>query len=249
MKSSPSNFASDGAPARMAFRVPIGARLLTLFGVLALGGVSAFLTFVAVFFLLVLRQWAFGALVVAPVACFIAGLAGYGVRDLRGKWGLRVTSEADSLVLDLPAGRSLIHHPAAQHAKIPYAEVEAIESRLEAYGSLGMGMMQRAYVLRRKDGELIFLFEDRAIGTPFESSLFPRLAADIAARANVPLRDHGMVEGGGGFLGVWGAQAPDWAAPPLPLSRQYRIWREVVITGVLPIPIILIALLVRLLSG
>lgn len=206
------------------------------------------MTVVAVF-LLVSKQWALGGLVTAPVACFIAGLTGYVLRDLRGKWGLRVTLDDHLLVLDLPAGRSLIYRPAAVHAEIPYAEIEAIESRLEAYSSFGMMMMQRSYVLRRKSGELTFLFEDRAIKTPFEISLYPKLARDIAARASGSVRDLGMVEGHGGLLGVWGTHAPDWAAPSLPLHRQYRIWRHVVITGALPIPIIVIALLIRLLSG
>ena len=88
------------------------------------------------------QHWALGALVAAPVACFIAGLTGYVMRDLRGKWGLRVTLRERSLVLDLPAGRSLIRRPPPYHAEIPYAEIEALESRLEAYRSLGMALMQ-----------------------------------------------------------------------------------------------------------
>jgi hypothetical protein len=238
----------SGARATVAFRTPIGPRLFTLFAVVMLGAASAFMTALAVF-LLVRRQWVIGALVVAPAACLIAGLTGYVMRDLRGKWGLRVTLQDRSLMLELPAGRSLIHHPPAQHCDIPYADIEAIESRLEAYGSLGMKMMQRAYVLRRRNGQLIFLFEDRAIATPYASGSLAPLAAAIAARAGVPLRELGMVEGRGGFLGVWGAHAADWAAPALSRERQNRIWRGVAITGALPIPIIVIALLLRGLFG
>jgi len=112
-----------------------------------------------------------------------------------------------------------------------------------------MEMMHRAYVLRRKNGDLIFLFEDRAIATPFESSVFPKLAADIAARAGVSIRDLGMVEGGGVFLAVWGAQAPDWAAPALPIARQFQIWREVAMTGALSAIVIVIAVVMRVLVG
>jgi len=240
--------ASDGAPGRMIFRTPLGLRLLVLLGVLVLGGVSAFMTLVAVFVLLG-KQWQLGALVLMPMACLLAGLTGYVARDLRGKWGLSVVLDAQSLTLDLPVGRSLIHRPPSQRVTIPYADIEAIESRLEGYGSLGIEIMQRAYVLRRKNGELIFLFEDRAIATPLEGSLFPRLAADIAARAGVPFRDLGMVEGGGGFLAVWGARAPDWTAPALPLARQLWIWRHVAITGALAVLVPVIALIVRLLVG
>jgi hypothetical protein len=61
-----------------------------------------------------------------------------------------------AVTLDLPAGRSLIHRPPAQHLTIPYANIDAIDARFEAYGTLGMEMMRRAYVLHRKGGELDF---------------------------------------------------------------------------------------------
>jgi hypothetical protein len=221
----------DSAPARSVFRLSIGRRLLTLLGALLVSGISAAMAVAAVFFL-VLQQWALGALILAPLATL-----------------MRVELEADALVLDLPAGRSLIHRPAAQHAKVPYGDIEAIESRLEAYRTLGLTMLQRSYVLRRKNGPLIFLFEDRAIGTLLRSSIFTKIAADIAARAGAPLRNLGMVEGRGGFLAVWGAQAPDWAAAELPMARQARIWRNAQITGTLAIVVIVFALLLRLLTG
>jgi hypothetical protein len=118
--------------------------------------------------------------------------------------GLRVVFDADAVTLDLPSGRSLIHRPPSQHLTVPYGDIAAVETRLEAYGTLGMEMMQRAYVLRRKSGALIFLFEDRALATGMRSSFFPEVAAELAARAGIALSDLGMVEGRGGFLGVWG---------------------------------------------
>jgi hypothetical protein len=239
--------AGDGASARIAFRVPIVARVLTLFGLLIIGGICAAMAMAAVY-LLVLQQWALGALTLA-LAAFLAGLTDYLVKDLRGKWGLRVAMEADALVLDLPVGRSLIHRPAAQHLKIPYGDIEAVESRLEAYGTLGMAMLQRAYALRRKNGQLIFLFEDRAVETRFHSATFAKVAADIAARAGVPVRDLGMAEGRGGFLAVWGTQAPDWAAPQMPIARQIRMRRRAAITGMLAIVVVVLAVIVRLFSG
>jgi hypothetical protein len=237
----------DDTPARPVFRVPLGPRLFSLLGVTIIGGVTVFMAAAAVY-LLVLQQWALAALTLA-LAAFMAGLTDYVAKDLRGKWGLRVAMEADALVLDLPVGRSLIHRPTAQHLRIPYGDIEAIESRLEAYATFGMAILQRAYVLHRKDGQLIFLFEDRAIETRFASSMFTKLAADMAARAGAPLRDHGMAEGRGGFLAVWGAQAPDWAAPDLPLARQAQIRRRVAITGTMAIVVVVLAVILRLLSG
>jgi len=96
---------------------------------------------------------------------------------------------------------------------------------------------------------LIYLFEDRAIETPFRTSFFPKLVDDIAARADVRVRDLGMIAGGGGVLGVWGTQAADWAAPALPLGRQRRIRRDVAVTGTLAIVLAILALVLRLLVG
>lgn len=239
--------AGDGAPTSSVFRVPLGPRLLTLLAVLIVGGVTLLMVVAAVC-LLVLKQWGLGALTLA-LAAFMAGLTDYLARDLRGKWGLRVAMGADALALDLPVGRSLIHRPAAQHLKVPYSDIEAIESRLEAYATFGMAMLQRAYVLHRKGGQLIFLFEDRAVETRFGSAMFTKLVSDIAARAGVPLRDHGMAEGRGGFLAVWGTQAPDWAAPDMPTARQIRMRRKAAITGTLAIVVVILAVIVRLLSG
>ena len=109
-----------------------------------------------------------------------------------------------------------------------------------------MEIMQRAYVLSRKHGDPIFLFEDRALGTPLETPMVARIAAAIVERAHVPLRDLGMVEGRGGVLAVWGTHAPHWAAPSLPLAQQLRIWRHVATTGTLAVAILIIALAVRL---
>jgi hypothetical protein len=66
----------------------------------------------------------------------------------------------------------------------------------------------------------MFRSEDRALGASVEKQRFPDFASDLAARTDAPLRDLGMVEGKGGILGVWGTEAPDWAAPSLPLAQQ-----------------------------
>jgi hypothetical protein len=152
--------------------------------------------------------------------------------------------DSDAVALDLPAGRSLIHRPPAQHLIIPYADIDAIDARFEAYGSLGMEMMQRAYALHRKNGELIFLFEERALGTAMASSMFADIVADLAARAGLRLRELGTVEGKGGLLGAWGTHAPDWAAPALPRERAVRLWRHAATTGSLALSITVIVVLV-----
>ena len=181
----------------------------------------------------------------AGLATFIGALVGYVLRDLLGRWGLRVALYADHVVLDLPASRSLIHRPLAQHVTIPYSDIEAVETRLEAFPSLGMANMQRPFVLNLKREKSIFLFEDRALGTALGTPIYGPIAEKIAQRAHVPLRDLGMVEGGGGFLCVWGTHAPDWAAPSLPIAQQIRIWRHVAATGSLAMGLVLLALVIK----
>ncbi len=75
--------------------------------------------------------------------------------------------------------------------------------------------------------------------------MYEPIAAAIVERAHVPLRDLGMVEGSGGVLSVWGAHAPDWAAPSLPLALQLRIWRHAASTGSLAVGIVLLAVIIR----
>ena len=229
------------ARTRRVFRVPLAPRLLSLFGVSFLAAITGIMIgFAALSFTM---QWALGLFMLA-CAGFIGALTGYVGRDLRGKWGLRVVLDTDAVTLDLPAGRSLIHRPPAQHLTIPYTDIEAIDARFEAYGTLGMEMMQRAYVLHRKDGELIFLFEERAMATALKSSLFTDVVAELAMQAGVTLRELGTVEGKGGFLGVWGTRAPDWAAPALPRDRAMRLWRHAASTGSLAISITFLAILI-----
>ena len=234
------------APARHVFRIPLGPRLLSLFGVVVLAAVSGFLAVFAI--LLVRADWRV-SLVLAAAACLMAALTDYVWRDFTGKWRLHVVLGADAVTLELPAGRSLIHRPPPQHMAIPYADIAAVELRLEGYRTFGMENMQRAYVLRRKDNELIFLFEDRALGTAMESSLFGGIAAELAAHAGGKIHDIGMVAGKGGVLGMWGTHAPDWAAPPLSAAERLAHWRRAAMTGSLVFIIIIVALAIRLSVG
>jgi hypothetical protein len=226
---------------RRDFRPPFAPRLLALFGVIFLAAITGVMIVFAV--LAFSMQWALGLFLMA-CAGFLGALTGYVWRDLRGKWGLHVVLDSDAVKLDLPAGRSLIHHPPSQHLIIPYTDIEAIDAGLEAYGTLGMEIMQRAYVLHRKGGELIFLFEEHAVATTMESSMFADIAADLVARAGVTLRDLGTVEGKGGLLGVWGTHAPDWGAPALPRERAMRLWRHAASTGSLAISMTILVILI-----
>jgi hypothetical protein len=221
-----SDAATDIAPRE--FRTPRWMRVMGLVvmvfeTMLTLGLIAA-----AVFIFRL--QWAFGLVMLAP-AILMGMLTGYLWRDVRAKWGLRVVLERDAVKLDLPANRSLIHRPKAEHLVVPYSDIEALETRLEAYRSMGMASMQRPYTLRLRNGELIFLFEERAIGTGMQSDFYTSILRDLVARARCPVRDLGMVEGKGGALAVWGAHAPEWSAPALPADRQRQLLGRVAGSG------------------
>jgi hypothetical protein len=219
--------ASPTRPPRV-FRVPLGQRVFSLIAVVFVIAATCIMMLAAA--VVFIRDWPLG-LFIAAIAAFMAGLSGYSLRDLRGKLGLKVVLDTDSATFDLPAGRSLIHRPPAQHLALSYGDIDSIETRYEGYRSLGMALMQQAYVLRRKNGALVFLFEERALATRFASSLYSDIITELTARAHVPLHDLGVVEGKGGALCVWGAQSPDWAAPALPRDQALRLWRHAAATG------------------
>lgn len=211
------------------FRTPASQRYLSLVGTIVLGLTT--LIFVGFSSLILLKQlWLLGVFMLA-VTVFMGALTGYVYKDLNGRWGLRVALLEEGVQLDLPTARSLIHRPKAEHLTVPYSDVEAIETRYEAFRSFGMAMVQCPYVLKRKSGDRVFLFEDRALATGLAPPMYGPIAEAIATRANAPIVPLGMVEGKGGVLAVWRTDAPDWSAPSLPAEQQWRLWRHAAATG------------------
>lgn len=227
------------------FRVSLFRRGLSLFGTGFVGLISIGFACVTVF------AWQGGPGVFAVfilLTLFMVGLTQYTARDLTGRWGLRFAFGPDSVTADLPKGRSAIHRLPREHVVIPYSEIAAIETRLEAYRSFGMAMMQQPYVLRWKSGAMNFLFEDRALGSGMADIEFGDVVAELQARSGAPLNDLGMVEGRGGILGVWGTGAMPWSTPSLSSSGQARLWRRVAMTGWLAAGAFLLAMLIRFLA-
>ena len=167
------------------------------------------------------------------ITALMAALTAHVWRDMRGKLGGSILLDGASLTLRLPGGRSLIHNPPPCRETLLFADLEAVETRLEFYGAQAMGMMQRAWRLKRRNGPPVFLFEERALGTNLAEHSMEAVSAEIADRAGVPLNDLGMAEGRGGVLGAWFASAPDWSAAPLTTVREARLWRRVWLTGAL----------------
>ncbi len=188
------------------------------------------------------------ALCLALLVLFSAAITLYCWRDMRGKQGGVIVLDETGIILDLPGGRSLVHKPPACRETVPYADVVALETRLEVYPSLGMAMMQRAYRLTRRSGAAIFLFEERALAARPSASC-EALAGEIARRAGAPLKDLGIVLGGGGILGAWFVRVPDWSTAPLAPGEQAALLRRVRVTGLFAAAAVAIVILIVVISN
>lgn len=165
------------------------------------------------------------------IAVFLGFLTRYGWRDMRGKQAWLVTLGPEALALHLPAGRSITRKLSAVQENIRLDEIAAIETRLEAYRSLGMVNMQRAYALKLKTGKVIILGEDRALGTSLKKELLAETVRRIAAHAGLEIHDLGMAEGSAGILSIINNKPPPWDAPALDATRQADLWRQAELTG------------------
>lgn len=210
-------------------RTSAAVLVFSMVALVAIAGPTLFIAGLAV--LLALEGKAGLGIFLSGLAGFMAWLWLYCFRDLRGKWGWKVEISPTRLDASLPSQRSLIHHEPAVHRSFEVNDIKRIETRLEGYRTMGIGNMQRAFVMRLVSGEAIFLGEDRAVGTGLESSLVAKTAAAIREHYDVPLVDLGMAEGKGGFLAVLFAAPPDWDAPAMSVDAQAKMWRRVQFTG------------------
>jgi hypothetical protein len=183
------------------------------------------------------------------ISGFSVGLAMHTLRDAYAKHRLLIRAGADGVELRLPAARSLVHALRAERRNVAWSEIAAIETRLEAYRSLGMANMQRAYALRLHTGELIFLGEDRALGTNLATGMLAQLVARLRERSPLELVDRGMAEGRGGLLAVLFTAPPPWAAANLDAATQTRLWsaaaRPALVMLIIPLLVVLLSLLTR----
>jgi hypothetical protein len=159
---------------------------------------------VALFFLLI--PFIAGDAQSLRIFILFAVLAGlltiYLARDALGKRPWRIEVGAQGLTLGLPAGRSLIHNPAACRRTIAVADVAAVQARDEVYKGLVSAQMHRAHRLLLKDGSDIPLFEERALGTRIATASLNPIAADLATQLGAPFNDLGMAQGVNGLLGA-----------------------------------------------
>ncbi len=169
-------------------------------------------------------------LVMLALSLWTLSLLIYVWRDFRAKKSWSIEIEAGELLLDLPPGRSLMADTPRETYLLEVTDVSAIETRLESFRSFGLGNMQRSYGLRLKSGKLIVLGEDRALSTELADETVGRMIEVIALRTGLPLRDLGMVEGKGGFLGVLFTSVPGWDTPGMSVRQQAGSWNRAELT-------------------
>ena len=165
----------------------------------------------------------------------LAGVMGvllrYVRRDAHAKRRWCIDVRPDALALDLPGGRSLAHRLDPVRTQVRFDQIEAIETRLEAYRSFGLSNMNRSYALKLKTGDLIILGEDRALSTGMASDVFANAIEIIGRNADLEIRDLGMVEGRGGIFSVLFTSPPRWDTPSLSAKRQADLLRDATRTG------------------
>lgn len=186
--------------------------------------------------------WGTGAGMFALAVCMFL-LTAYVWRDCQARRKWRVEMEPGELRLDLPAGRSLMETGQRMRCLLEVSDIAAIETRLESFRSFGMANIQRNYGLRMKSGDLIVLGEDRALATGLAEETMGGFVETIKVKTGLPLRDLGMVEGKGGFLGLLFTSVPSWDAPRVSTAVQNMQWRRAVVTGSLAGAVFLAALL------
>jgi hypothetical protein len=184
-------------------------------------------------------------LMVLPV--WMLGLTGSVWRDCQAKRLWRVRIAPGELVLDLPAGRSLMAHESRVRLALDVKDVAAVETRLEAFRSFGMANMQRNYGLRLTNGELIVLGEDRALATGMAELTMGQMVDTLIQKTGLPLVDLGMVEGQGGLLGLMFTSVPNWETGSVSVDRLRALWQKAAMTGGLAGVVIIAGLILSVL--
>jgi hypothetical protein len=228
----------ESTPVRR-FRVKVGERALLVGCLVLLTGLALFIAAVGL--------WARNVEVLAVLGAstlLLASLVAVIFRETLAAFRLRIDVDGDTVRLCLPRRRGHVVLPAVDE-RISFASVEAVETRAEVFRQLGVAAIQQAWRLVLKDGRSIELGADRQ----FKGELFSRAATEIAARANVAVRDLGMVDGKAGFLAVAGTSVPAWSAPSLSDDERARravagarVWRIVA-------AVIMLVMIVRLIAG
>lgn len=166
---------------------------------------------------------------VVLVGAFMGMLAWYVGRAAIGSARFSIAISDRGIDLQLPRMRSLMHRPPRFEGHIAWSALAGMTTRLEAYRSQGMAVVQRTWWLRNRDGSTVLLFSDLAPGTGEglpELAMTP-LAQEISARGGLAISELPMAEGKSGLLGAWFTRPPAIDAPPMSEAEQQPVARAI----------------------
>jgi len=179
---------------------------------------------------------------------FMGMLAWYVGRAAIGSGTFTIAISDTGIDLRLPRMRSLMHRPPRFEGHIAWSALAGMTTRLEAYRSQGLGVVQRTWWLRKHDGSTILLFSELASGAEqglAELAMTP-LAQEISTRGRLAIAELPMAEGKGGLLGAWFARPPAMDAAPIGAAGQQRVARAIGRMGWITRALILIIAFVAL---
>ena len=160
---------------------------------------------------------------------FMGMLAWYAGRAAIGSGRFAIAISDMGIDLRLPRMRSLIHRPPRFEGRIAWSALAGMTTRLEAYRSQGLGVVQRTWWLRKNDGSTILLFSELASGADqglAELAMTP-LAREISTRGALAIIELPMAEGKGGLLGAWFTRPPAMDAAPIGQAGRQRVARAI----------------------
>lgn len=162
-----------------------------------------------------------GRFALTILALLLTALALYFLLLLRTTI-IRIEVGPERLKLRLPLVRGPLPLLGTIRADLPYADIVTVDTRAEVYVSFGLVTVQHAYSILTRHGDRILLgvmAENWGAQMPYDEA-----AARIAARAELPVVDHGAVRVGG-ILRAMIEDVPPWSAEPMPIDDAVR-WRR-----------------------
>lgn len=149
----------------------------------------------------------------AAIASWLYVLTDRIWRIAAGRRGWKAGIGYDTLMLDLPAGRSVMAEGERVRALLPFSEIDAIETRTESWNSFGVAHLQRAYAIRLKSGQLIRLGEDRALGASLADQTVGGMVDRLILRSGLRLRERPIAAIRNGLFGLSFVSTPPWPQP------------------------------------
>jgi hypothetical protein len=137
----------------------------------------------------ILGKDAVGAVVMLSFAALLAGLLFWSWVRLRRLQAWRVAVGNDAVEVALPAERSVWQQLTEQHACLPYASIDFIETRVHSHQTPYMAFTTQGFALKLKNSERIILGEEEASEATGRLSVLRAATDEIRNRSGLELRN------------------------------------------------------------